>query len=274
MVTGAGGQLGREIVGLNLEGIRFVGIDRQALDITNGNQTRQVIHELRPDAIIHAAAYTAVDKAESEPDAAYSVNAIGTRNVALASDEVGAKFCYISTDYVFDGTGTRPYETQDAPAPRTVYGRTKLEGERFAEECCRRSFIVRTSWVYGKHGANFVKTMLQLANQRSEVTVVQDQIGSPTFTLDLALFLAKLVVSGRFGVYHASNTGTCSWFEFAKAIFEEAEVKMAVHPCSTEQFPRPAPRPAYSVLGHEALLKNGFEEFRHWRDALKDYFKR
>lgn len=274
LVTGANGQLGQELVRLALAGVRIVGLGRDQLDITDAQQCLSVIAKVKPDIVIHAAAYTAVDRAEAEPDVAWLVNVEGTRNVAKAAEAIGAKLCYISTDYVFDGSGTHPYGEQDATNPRTVYGNTKLEGERAAAACCSRLFIVRTSWVYGSYGNNFVKTMLKLASERDEVTVVHDQIGSPTYTYDLALFLIELIRSDKYAVYHASNNGVCSWYEFAKAIYEEANIRdMRVVPCTTEQFPRPAPRPAYSVLGQERSITAGFKPLRDWREALRHFME-
>ncbi|WP_123042237.1 dTDP-4-dehydrorhamnose reductase [Cohnella candidum] len=271
VVTGAGGQLGQELVSLRRPGVTFIGLDREQLDITDSSSCRQVMERINPDAVIHAAAYTAVDLAESEPEKAYLINVTGTRNMAEATESVGAKFCYVSTDYVFDGRGKQPYGEDDRTGPQTVYGRTKLEGEQAALAACSRTFVVRTSWVYGKYGANFVHTMLKLAETRPSLTVVNDQTGSPTYTLDLARFLTDLVLTELYGVYHASNSGTCTWFQFAQAIFEESGKSVQVLPCTTQEFPRPAPRPAYSVLGHDAMERAGFEPMRHWRQALRDF---
>lgn len=273
LVTGANGQLGQELVRMGTDAIRIVGYGRDRLDITNLDQCREVIADIRPDAIIHAAAYTAVDKAESEPDEAYRINALGTRNLAIAAREQAAKLCYISTDYVFDGTGTAPYNEYDNTNPQSVYGKSKRAGEILLQSLADRYFIVRTSWVYGKYGNNFVKTMLKLASERDSVTVVADQIGSPTYTYDLAQFLIELVQTEKYGVYHASNTGSCSWYEFAKAIFEESGIPIRTEPCTTEQFPRPAPRPAYSVMDHSAIRQNGFKDLRPWREALRAFLK-
>jgi dTDP-4-dehydrorhamnose reductase len=273
LVTGANGQLGQELVRMETDAIRIVGYGRDRLDITNLDQCREVIADIRPDAIIHAAAYTAVDKAESEPDEAYRINALGTRNLAIAAREQAAKLCYISTDYVFDGIGAAPYNEYDNTNPQSVYGKSKRAGEILLQSLADRYFIVRTSWVYGKYGNNFVKTMLKLASERDSVTVVEDQIGSPTYTYDLAQFLIELVQTEKYGVYHASNTGSCSWYEFAKAIFEESGISIQTEPCTTEQFPRPAPRPAYSVMDHSAIRQNGFKDLRPWREALRAFLK-
>jgi dTDP-4-dehydrorhamnose reductase len=274
LVTGAGGQLGQELVRLEQSGLRFIGCDRNELDITDAEACKRVVRDVKPDIIIHAAAYTAVDKAESEPEKAWQVNVDGTRNAALAAEEAGAKFCYISTDYVFDGLGSRPYRENDPVDPRTVYGKTKLGGERQAAAACSRTFVVRTSWVYGRYGANFVRTMLELSRQKKTIGVVDDQRGSPTCTYDLARFLAELVRTDRYGVYHASNGGSCTWYEFAQAIFEQSGMDVELVPCSTDQLVRPAPRPAYSVLGHEAMNRAGFAPLRHWREALIEYLQR
>jgi dTDP-4-dehydrorhamnose reductase len=274
LVTGANGQLGRELVLLPApRDTEIVGFTREELDITDLGQCRSVIQSHKPDAIIHCAAYTKVDQAESEPDEAYRVNTYGTRNAALAAEEVGAKFVYISTDYVFDGRADKPYREYDRTDPQTVYGRSKLAGEQLVQSLSSRYFIVRTSWVYGKHGANFVKTMLKLAEERDRLKVVHDQIGSPTYTLDLARFLLELVKSDYYGIYHASNSGVCSWYEFAKAIFEERRLNVHVEPCTTEEFPRPAPRPAWSVLDHGAIRAHGFEPLRPWREALRSFLQ-
>ncbi|MFD0673652.1 dTDP-4-dehydrorhamnose reductase [Cohnella sp. GCM10027633] len=271
-VTGAGGQLGQELTRLSMPNARIIGFDRYQLDITDADQCKRVIAGIKPDAIIHAAAYTAVDRAESDPDGAYLVNVVGTRNVANAAESVGAKLCYVSTDYVFDGQGTKPYGEMDITAPQSVYGKTKLEGERQAVMHCSRAFIARTSWVYGQYGNNFVRTMLQFASKNTVLKVVNDQTGSPTYTLDLAMLLVRLVETDYFGTYHATNTGQCTWYEFAKAIFEEAGLtEIVVLPCTTEEFPRPAPRPSYSVLGQQALANAGLHPLRHWREALSEY---
>ncbi|MDQ0115240.1 dTDP-4-dehydrorhamnose reductase [Paenibacillus harenae] len=273
LVTGANGQLGRELMEWVTDTMVIVGVARDQLDITSARQCRDVIEFHRPDVVIHCAAYTAVDKAETEPDEAYRVNEQGTRNIAEAAAAFEAKFCYISTDYVFDGTSSSPYLEQDQTNPLTVYGKSKLAGERAVQSIVERYFIVRTSWVYGQYGNNFVKTMLKLAGERDRLTVVSDQIGSPTYTYDLAAFLIQLVQTEHYGIYHASNTGSCSWYQFAEAIFEESEHKVKVEPCTTAEFPRPASRPANSVMAHGAIMANGLQDLRPWREALRHYLK-
>lgn len=272
VVTGAKGQLGTDLVHLLADrGYEVYGYGREELDITNFYQVKQVISEVNPDVVIHAAAYTKVDLAESEPDQAFLINAYGTRNVAVVSEAVGAKLVYISTDYVFDGMATTPYNEFAPTNPLSIYGKSKLAGEQFVRDLHSKFFIVRTSWVYGKHGNNFVKTMLKLAQERDELMVVHDQVGCPTYTVDLANCILELIQTEKYGVYHVSNSGHCSWYEFAKAIFEEARIKVKVNPCTTEEFPRPALRPAYSVFEHMALKLNGFRELRDWKLALKKF---
>ncbi|MCE5169392.1 dTDP-4-dehydrorhamnose reductase [Paenibacillus profundus] len=272
LVTGANGQLGADVVRLFSEkGHHVVGLGRVQLDITNAIMCNNVIDEIQPDAVIHCAAYTAVDNAETDQDNAYLVNAIGTRNIAVAAERIKAKMCYISTDYVFDGTSSSPYYEYDNTNPLTVYGKSKRAGEQLVQSLCSRWFIVRTSWVYGASGNNFVKTMLKIGEERDSLQVVNDQWGSPTYTCDLTLFLEELVMTEKYGIYHASNTGICTWYEFAQAIFEEAKMPVKVEPCTTEQFPRPAPRPRYSAMEPMAIRVNGLAPIRHWREALKDY---
>ena len=273
IVTGAGGQLGYDLVRLATNrGWDVHGFSRLEMDVTDLDAVKERTTAIRPDAIIHAAAYTKVDLAEQEPELAYQVNALGTRNVAIAAEEVGARLCYISTDYVFDGNANLPYREYDQTHPLSVYGKTKLAGEKLVESLSSRYYIVRTAWVYGRHGANFVKTMLRLAAEQRELRVVHDQIGSPTYTVDLAEFLLDLVQTEKYGIYHATNSGMCSWYEFARAIFEAAGVNVKVHPVSTAEFPRPAPRPKYSVLDHMAIRANGLRDLRDWREGLLAYF--
>lgn len=271
LVTGANGQLGQDLMRLLKDEFELYGFDRNEMDITDLEQCKQVMERVRPDAVIHTAAHTAVDLAESEPDAAYSVNAVGSRNVAVAAGLVGAKICYISTDYVFDGRADQPYNEYDSTNPTGIYGKSKRAGEIAVQTLNNRSFIVRTSWVYGLYGNNFVKTMLKLGREKDRLKVVHDQVGSPTYTVDLCAFLADLVRTEKYGIYHASNTGSCSWYEFAQAIFEESGIRIHLEPCTTEEFPRPAPRPAYSVMDHMSIRTNGFKDLRPWREGLRAF---
>lgn len=275
LVTGAAGQLGYDVVKtFQAGGHDVMACDRDQLDITDQQQCRDTINTFQPHIIVHCAAYTAVDMAETDEDMAYTVNVTGTRNIAVAAEKVKAKLIYISTDYVFDGTATRPYQEFDVTNPQTVYGKSKLAGERLVEGLCTRWFIIRTSWVFGVHGSNFVKTMLELLEKRPRLQVVHDQQGSPTYTVDLARLVSELSLTEKYGIYHASNSGTCTWYEFAQAIAEEAakqsrfKQSAVLEPCTTEQFPRPAPRPQYSVMDHLAIRTNGLQPMRAWRGAL------
>jgi dTDP-4-dehydrorhamnose reductase len=279
LVTGAAGQLGQDVVLLlqKEDGYDVLGCDRQEMDITDLDQTVEVIGTFRPDAVIHCAAHTAVDAAESDVEGAYLINATGSRNVALAAEKVGAKLVYISTDYVFDGLGLQPYHEYDNTAPRSIYGKSKRAGETLVQSLSSKYFIVRTAWVYGKYGKNFVKTMLKYGQERPLLKVVDDQKGSPTYTADLARFLLVLIQTEKYGVYHATNSGTCTWYEFTQAIFEEAPGILGLNftaqleACTTEEFPLPAPRPRNSVLEHLSIRTNGFEDIRHWREGLRDF---
>jgi dTDP-4-dehydrorhamnose reductase len=273
LVTGANGQLGQDVVNLLSAKNEVHGFGREQLDITNQDQCYEVLSTLKPEVIVHCAAYTAVDLAETEEDLAYQINAYGTRNLAAAAEKIGAKLVYISTDYVFDGTATTPYREYDNTNPQSVYGKSKRAGEQLVQTLSSKYFIVRTSWVYGLHGANFVKTMLKLAQDRDTLKVVSDQFGSPTYTIDLVHFLEQLIQTERYGIYHASNVGVCSWYDFACAIFEESGKMIKVEPCSTEEFPRPAPRPRFSAMEHLAIRANGFEDLRSWREGLRAFLK-
>lgn len=274
LVTGANGQLGIDLVRILSNKHEVHGFGRDGLDIRNLEQCLVAAKRLEPDAIIHLAAFTAVDRAEMDEDEAYLVNAIGTRNIALSAQEVGAKLCYLSTDYVFDGTSLTPYKEYDNTNPISVYGKTKRAGEYLVSTLCSKYFIVRTSWVYGQHGNNFVKTILRLAQEKEKIKVVNDQIGSPTYTVDLSEFLENLIITQKYGIYHASNSGSCSWYDFANAIVDLSRMKIRIESCTTEEFPRPAPRPKFSVMDHVSMRANGFEEMRHWNEALVDFFKK
>ena len=276
VITGATGQLGIELIQLLEEEDYFevIGLGRKDMDITDYDQVEKKMVELMPDIIIHTAAYTNVDSAEDDPDTAFLVNGTGTENLAIMASKLKAKLVYISTDYVFSGEINRPISESETPSPISVYGRSKLAGETYIRKNLEQFFIIRTSWVYGLHGNNFVKTMLELSEKRNQIMVVDDQIGSPTYTLDLAKCILLLMVTEKYGIYHVSNEGSCSWYEFAKAIFEEADIDMNVTPCETTEFPRKAPRPKYSVLMETALSANGFPKMRNWRDALAHFFEK
>ncbi|KOP66258.1 dTDP-4-dehydrorhamnose reductase [Bacillus sp. FJAT-18019] len=278
LVTGASGQLGQDVTRVFAEaGHDVVGCGKKELDITNLEQCSRVITSHNPDFIIHCAAYTAVDAAESDTDGAYLVNAIGTRNIAISAEKTGATVLYISTDYVFNGTSEMDYVEYDTTDPQTVYGRSKLAGEQMIRDFCSKWFIVRTSWLFGLHGNNFVKTMLRLGQEKPLLRVVKDQKGSPTYTVDLAKFLLNLILTEKYGVYHASNCGSCTWYEFTGAIFEEAsdhlglDITAQLQPCTTAEFPRPAPRPANSTMDHLAIRLNKLQDLPHWREGLKQF---
>ena len=274
LVTGAKGQLGSDLVRiLNLSGFQVFGMGRSKLDVTNEEVVNKVIQQLKPEIIVHCAAYTQVDKAEIEPDIAFLINGIGTRNIAIAAERNHSKLVYISTDYVFDGQRNQPYNEYDATNPLMVYGRSKLAGEQIVRDFASNFFIIRTSWVFGKHGNNFVKTVLKHGREKGSLTVVDDQIGSPTYTMDLASFILQLVVTDKYGIYHVSNTGYCSWYEFAKEIIKMAGIQAELIPCTTEEYPRVASRPAYSVMDHMAIRTNGFSVLPPWQDALHRFLR-
>ncbi|KOS66616.1 dTDP-4-dehydrorhamnose reductase [Lysinibacillus contaminans] len=275
MVTGANGQLGQELVKqLSSSGHDLFAFTKTELDITDIEQVDAVCNDIRPNIIINAAAYTNVDGAETNQELAFQVNEIGQRNLAVAAEKIGAKICYISTDYVFNGQASSPYTEYMNVDPLGVYGQSKYAGEFLTKTLSTKYFIVRTAWVYGEFGPNFVKTMLKLAEEKTEIGVVHDQIGSPTYTVDLAEFLIELVQTEKYGIYHSTNSGTCSWYEFAKEIFKVTNKDIVVNPLTSEQFPRPAKRPAYSVLGDLSLRINGFTPRRHWKDALYEYINK
>lgn len=273
-VTGESGQLGRDVCRVLRErGIDCVGVSSRQLDITDRAAVERMLHDYCPDAVIHCAAYTAVDKAEDEAERCWQVNAEGTANLAAVSAALGCKMLYVSTDYVFSGEGDTPWEADDAVAPKSVYGRTKLAGELAVRSMTKKHFIVRTSWVFGANGGNFVKTMLRLSESREEVSVVADQIGSPTYTADLALLLCDMIETEHYGVYHAANEGLCSWADFAAAIFRAAGKRTHVRPITTAEYPAKAARPLNSRLSRRALDKAGFARLPHWEDALVRYLK-
>ncbi len=268
LLTGAGGMLGHDLLSA-LAGRNVTAVTRSDLDVTDLDAVREAVagHEV----VINAAAYTRVDDAETDEDAALAVNAAGAGNLAIAAAEIGAILVQVSTDYVFDGTAASPYAEVTPRNPVSAYGRTKAEGERLVEEHNGdRSYIVRTAWLYGAHGGNFAKTMLRLATQRDELSVVSDQVGQPTWTLDLAnQIVALLDANAPFGIYHGTNSGQASWFQFAQAVFRNAGLDPdRVKPTDSSAFVRPAPRPAYSVLGHDAWRGTGIEPQRNWQEAL------
>lgn len=283
LVTGARGQLGHDLLEA-LDGHEVTGVDIEDFDVTDyGAVCRAVIGSgtgagagtgarARPDVVIHCAAYTDVDGCESNIETAYKVNAVGPQNLAIACNEAGSAMVYISTDFVFDGRKTEPYLEFDPVGPLSAYGKTKLAGELLVRELCPRHYIVRTSWLFGRQGKNFVRTMLELADTRKELAVVNDQVGSPTYSYDLARQIVRLVETGWFGAYHATNGGSCSWYEFAVRILELGGKKTPVRPITSDKLVRPAVRPAYSVLRNFFLELRGIDQMRPWEQALEHYF--
>lgn len=274
LVTGVKGQLGYDVVNeCKKQGIDPVGVDIEEMDITDEAAVRKVITESNVEAVIHCAAYTAVDVAEDNVDLCRKVNAGGTENIAKVCKELNLKMMYISTDYVFDGQGERPWQPDDERHPLNVYGQTKCEGEYAVEKYLDKYFIVRIAWVFGVNGKNFIKTMLRLGKERGAVSVVNDQIGSPTYTFDLAVLLVDMIQTEKYGRYHATNEGLCSWYEFACEIFQQAGMDVKVTPVSSDQFPAKAKRPSNSRMSKDKLEENGFNRLPTWQDALSRYLK-
>ena len=273
-VTGVSGQLGFDVCRvLESRGIEHRGVSSKELDITDRAAVERMLRDYKPDAVIHCAAYTAVDKAEDEAARCWQVNAEGSAHLAAVCAILGSRLLYVSTDYVFPGDGEAPWETDDAVFPHSVYGKTKLAGELAVQTLTEKHFIVRTSWVFGINGGNFVKTMLRLAETREEVSVVADQIGSPTYTADLAPLLCDMIETERYGLYQAANEGFCSWADFAAAIFRAAGKSTRVRPITTAEYPAKAKRPLNSRLSRRALDEAGFRRLPGWEDALERYLK-
>ena len=274
LVTGVKGQLGYDVVNeLTKRGHIAIGTDIEEMDITDADSVDAVIKENVPDAVIHCAAYTAVDAAEDNADLCRKINAEGTQNIVNVCKELDIKMTYISTDYVFDGEGERPWEPDDERTPLNVYGQTKYEGELAVQNTLEKYFIVRIAWVFGVNGKNFIKTMLNLGKTRDSLTVVDDQFGSPTYTFDLARLLVDMVETDRYGIYHATNEGICTWYEFACEIFKQAGMNVKVSPVSSAEYPAKAKRPSNSRMSKEKLAENGFEKLPTWQDALSRYLK-
>ena len=272
LVTGAAGQLGQDVMtALAARGHEAIGIDRAEADITDEAQVTEVITAAKPDAVIHCAAYTAVDRAEEETALCTRINVDGTRFIARAAQRCGAKLVYISTDYVFDGSGDTPFLPTDATGPLNVYGQTKLQGEKAARAECTRTFVVRTSWVFGAHGNNFVKTMRRLGTERETVSVVCDEVGAPTYTPDLAALLCEMIESEAYGIYHATNEGVCTRNELAQAVMETFGLPCRVEPITGDQYPTAAARPHNSRLSKDCLEQAGFSRLPDWKNALARY---
>ncbi len=273
LVTGANGQLGYDVIKrLNELHDEPIGADRDEFDITDKKSTEDFILALKPDAVVHCAAYTAVDKAEDDEENCKKVNVDGTENIALACQKCGAKLVYISSDYVFGGSGTQPLEIDSPTVPQNVYGKTKLGGEEAAKKC-EKHFIIRTSWVFGINGGNFVKTMLRLADTHNSLTVVDDQTGSPTYTPDLARLICDMIKTEKYGTYHASNEGYCTWAQFASEIMRQGKKATEIIPCTTAEYPAKALRPENSRLSKRCLDDAGFARLPEWQDALTRFLK-
>ena len=296
LITGANGQLGTELrrclaagqselgpLPAKLRHATVLATDVDTLDITNRHEVAAYVRHHAPDAIISCAAYTNVDGCETNPGAAFAVNAIGARNLAMAAEEIGAKLIHVSTDYVFPGNAGAPVWEYETPAPRSVYGKSKLLGEQYVQQFCSHYFIVRTAWLYGYAGGNFVKTMLRLAKANGKITVVNDQLGNPTNAADLAHELLQLLVTKEYGIYHCTGEGVCSWYDFTCEIVRLSGIPATVTPCSTEEYianaqradakKKVAARPAYSALENAMLKATVGNEMRGWKEALACFFE-
>ena len=286
LITGANGQLGNELksiirsgkaeigeVSHEIKNSEVVALDVDGLDITNLDMVKAVLWREKPDVLINCAAATNVDGCESNRDLAFKINALGPRNLAMVAEEIGAKVVQVSTDYVFSGVGDTPLSEFDIPMPNSIYGKTKLMGENFVKDFSTKYFIVRTAWLYGHVGKNFVYTMINLGKQMNEIQVVNDQKGNPTNANDLAYHILKLILTEEYGVYHCTGNGECTWYEFAKLIMELSGEECEVHPCTSEEYKTPAKRPEYSSLDNMMLRNTIGDEMRPWQDALKGFLK-
>lgn len=284
LVTGAKGQLGSEIIRLLETGsseigkinpvyleAKILGTDKNVLDITSLNNVRRILAEFHPDIVINTAAYTHVDNCETNGDLAFKVNALGAKNIAMVCEELSSKLIHLSTDYVFNGSYQDPYREYDLPYPINVYGKTKYLGEMYVREFCTKYFIIRTSWLYGYNGKNFVKTILKSAKVKEHIDVVDDQIGSPTSAEDLAYHILMIALTKDYGIYHCAGNGRCSWFQFACKIVEFSKLNCKVNPIKTERLKNIARRPAYSSLDNLMLRNTVKDEMRQWEDALKTF---
>ncbi|NSB16550.1 dTDP-4-dehydrorhamnose reductase [Clostridium beijerinckii] len=287
LITGSKGQLGNELLDIIKSGKAEIGevseaikkseviaLDVDELDITNLEQVKSKINNLKPNVIINCAAATNVDGCESNEDFAFKVNSIGPRNLAIASEEVGAKLVQVSTDYVFGGIGNKPLTEYDLTVPYSVYGKTKLLGENYVRELSSRYFILRTAWLYGYVGHNFVYTMRRLGKEKECITVVNDQRGNPTHANDLAYHILKLIQTEEYGVYHCTGKGECTWYDFAKMIIELSGEKCEVKPCTSEEYKTPAKRPEYSSLDNMMLRNTVGDDMRDWKDAIKSFISK
>ncbi len=274
LVTGAKGQLGYDVVNeLKKRNHEAIGVGSDKMDITDRDSVEKIFEETKVDAVVHCAAYTSVDAAEDNKGLCMKVNVEGTKNIAKACKKIDAKMIYISTDYVFNGEGEKPWKPEDECAPLNVYGRSKYEGELAVEKYLDKYFIVRIAWVFGINGKNFVKTMLNLGETKDEINVVNDQFGSPTYTYDLSRLLVDMLETEKYGKYHATNEGVCTWYEFAKEIFRQADMRVNVNPVTSDMFCARAKRPHNSKMAKGKLDEQGFIRLPDWRDALTRYLK-
>lgn len=271
VVLGAGGLLGSDLTVAFSSSAEVAALNKNDLDITDLDATVRVLGSLAPDLVIHAAAFTDVDGCEINPDRAHRINGLGSRNVAIACQKIQAAMVFFSTDYVFDGRKPTPYLEWDNPDPINVYGTSKLAGERFVRDCCMRHYIVRTSWLFGKNGKNFVDTISRLAREQDSLRVVLDQVGSPTWSHDLAAKIVELVEKEAYGTYHITNSETCNWYQFASEIVAWQGLETRIEPVASDQYVRPARRPANSVLENYYLRLEGLSLLRSYREALREY---
>ena len=286
LITGSKGQLGNELKDIINKGYSEIGkvskviknsqvfdLDVDKLDITDLNSVKNVLDTIKPDVVINCAAATNVDGCESDEDFAFKVNALGPRNLAIVCEEMGARLVQVSTDYVFSGVGEKPLTEYDLTAPYSVYGKTKLLGENYVREFCSKYYIVRTAWLYGYVGHNFVYTMRRLGKEKDSINVVNDQIGNPTHANDLAYHILKLIETDEYGIYHCTGKGECSWYDFAKMIIELSGEECIVNPCTSEEYKTPAKRPEYSSLDNMMLRNTVGDEMRNWQDAIKSFIE-
>lgn len=287
LITGEKGQLGCQLKSIIDRKSSDIGkldplynnveckfIDHDELDITNYNVVMSHVSSFKPDVIINCAAYSNVDGCENDKDTAFKVNAIGPRNLAAASEKYGTKLLHVSTDYVFNGEGTVPFKEYDTPHPVSVYGKTKLLGEQYVRENCSRYFIVRTAWLYGEWGRNFVYTIMKAAKEKGHLDVVNDQRGNPTYAEDLAHHILKIILTDEYGIYHCSGTGECSWYDFASKIIEQSGIDCTISPVTSDKINRAAKRPAYSSLDNMMLRCTIGDEMRLWEEALQSFIKK
>lgn len=274
LVTGVNGQLGYDVIReLKKRGVACLGADKDDFDIVDFDSTNKFITEYNPDAVIHCAAYTAVDQAEIDRDSCYAVNVTGTQNIANSCRKIGSTLIFISSDYVFPGVGEQFYKTTDETGPLNYYGQTKVIAENVIRKILNNYFIIRTSWAFGINGTNFVKTILRLAMENSQLNVIADQIGSPTYTVDLSQLICNMLETDKYGIYHATNEGVCSWAEFASEIIKLTDLSTKINFVSSNQYKTIAKRPLNSRLSKNSLTKNGFKHLPDWHDALRRYMK-